>query len=47
MYKYHNKNDDYNYIPKFNQEQPLHALWSYKDHPYKDQVLNFRENKDH
>ena len=23
MYKYHNKNDDYNYIPKFNQEQPL------------------------
>ena len=25
----------------------VHALWSYKDHPYKDQVLNLRENKDH
>ena len=24
----------------------LHALSSYKDHPYKDQVVHFRKNKD-
>ena len=24
----------------------IHALWSYKDHLYKDQVVQFRKNKD-
>ena len=24
----------------------VHALSSYKDHPYKDQVVHFRKNKD-
>ena len=30
----------------WNHSDITHALSSYKDHPYKDQVVHFRKNKD-
>ena len=37
---YHNKNDDYNYIPKFNQEQPLlNPLFDLSDCFIKEWIL--------